>query len=463
MLAGRPSSPFSCRFPGAALAALALLLCGASACSREPGDILLVSVDTLRTDHVGAYGYPLATTPQIDRFFRDGAIFENAYATTSFTTASMVSVLSGLLPQDHGVRLFDQRLPDEVVLITERLPDAYRTAAFVSNGVLSDLGLGIGRRFDHFDDDVARGSGSHVLERDAAATTDAVVRWLETERDPERPLFLWVHYMDPHAPYEPPPRWASAPEAGARAPAPEPVVRFAKRRPKLDPRPRIRDYDGEIAYTDHEIGRLLARYAELADVDEALVILTADHGETLAERPLWFQHTYHVFEELVRVPLLLRGPGVAPGRPDALASGLDLLPTMLAFAGAPTDGLPGADLRDASLDARDPMLFVESIHNFDGSQWRAVVTQRGKWLVRVGRKEAQGRTEARILERGYWDLERDPGETRRGDWPQQSAPGERLLELVERDPAPAGKTPGYRPGALTEQNFEILRELGYLQ
>ncbi len=440
---------------------LALLLCGLGACARgaaERGDILLISVDTLRTDHMSAYGYPLATTPQLSGFFREGAIFENAYATSSYTTASMVSVLSGLLPQHHGVRLFDQLLPEDVALITDLLPDAYQKAAFVSNGVLSHRGLGAGDRFDHFDDDMTRGGGSHRLERNATATTDAVVEWLDDGRDPERPLFLWVHYMDPHEPYDPPQAWAGAPEAAADTPAPEPIVRHRERRPEVDVRARVRDYDGEIAYTDHEIGRMLARYGQRADLYAALVILTADHGETLAERRRWFQHAYHVFEELVRVPLMLRGPGIEPSRPEALVSGLDLLPTMLAFAEVPVAELPGADLRDAGLATREPVLFVESIHGFDGSQWRAAVTRRGKWLVRVG-----GQAAPSVLERGYFHLDRDPGEIRLAAWPEGDGPGARLLELVERDPDPAGRPADYRRGDLTEENAEILRRLGYIR
>jgi arylsulfatase len=444
-----------------ALCALGLLLCELGACARgaaERGDILLISVDTLRTDHMSAYGYPLVTTPQLSRFFREGAIFENAYATSSYTTASMVSVLSGLLPQDHGVRLFDQLLPEGVALITDLLPDAYQSAAFVSNGVLSHRGLGVGNRFDHFDDDMTRGGGSHRLERSATATTDAVVEWLDGGRDPARPLFLWVHYMDPHEPYAPPGTWARAPQAAAGAAAPEPIVRHRERRPELDPHARIRDYDAEIAYTDHEIGRMLARYAESADLEAALVILTADHGETLAERTRWFQHAYHVFEELVRVPLMLRGPGLEPGRPVTLVSGLDLLPTMLAFAGVPAAGLPGWDLRDPGLFDRESVLFVESMHGFDGSQWRAAVTPRGKWLLRVG-----GAPDTRILERGYFHLDRDPGEIRRVPWPRGEGPGTRLLDLVKRDPDPAGRPTAFRRGDLMQENAEILRQLGYVR
>jgi arylsulfatase len=444
-----------------ALRGLALLLCGLGACAcgaPERGDILLISVDTLRTDHMSTYGYPLDTTPQLSSFFREGAIFENAYATSSYTTASMVSILTGLLPQHHGVRLFDQLLPEGVALVTDLLPDAYQKAAFVSNGVLSHRGLGVGDRFDHFDDDMSRGGGSHRLERNAAATTDAVIEWLDGGRDPERPLFLWVHYMDPHEPYAPPEAWARTPEAAADAGVPEPIVRHRERRPEVDPRARIRDYDAEIAYTDHEIGRMLSSYAESADQGAALVILTADHGETLAERRRWFQHAYHVFEELIRVPLMLRAPGIAPGRPTALVSGLDLLPTMLAFAGVEDTGLPGSDLLGEAVVDREPVLFVESIHNFDGSQWRAAVTPRGKWLVRASREGG-----GRILEKGYFHLERDPGEIRREPWPEEGGPGARLLDLVEADPDPAGRPIEYRRGDLTEENAEILRQLGYIR
>jgi arylsulfatase len=435
-----------------ACCAWVLWLC--AGCGGPPrGDIVLISVDTLRADHLSAYGYAGATTPQIDAFFSAGVRFENAYATSSYTTASMVSVLSGQLPQHHGVRLFDQLLPERVVLIPDRLPAEYQSAAFVSNGVLSDRGLGVAHRFDHFDDDMSRGGGSHRLERNAAVTTDAALTWLRERRDSGRPLFMWIHYMDPHAPYAPP---EHAPVL--EDPVQLPAVRAAHLHPKMDPAALVRAYDREIAYTDREIGRLLDGFAAVSDLERALVVLTADHGETLSERTVWFQHAYHVFDELVRVPLLLRGPGVDTGPRDDWVSGLDLAPTLLAFAGVAAPNLPGADLRGPDVSSRAAELYVESIGRVDGNQWRAVITPRGKWVLYIGPTAAP-----RILQRGYWDRESDPGEMRLGPWPDDSAPAQRLLKLVQSDPDPAGRPREYRQGELTAENEEILRMLGYIE
>lgn len=426
-----------------------------SCTSREvrPGDILLISVDTLRPDHMGAEEYARRTTPELERLFRDGASFERAYATSSFTTASMVSVLSGTLPQQHGVRTFDQLLPDDTTLVTELLPESYQTAAFVSNGVLSDRGIGMASRFDHFDDTVGRRPDTHRLERSASATTDAVLEWLATTRDPDRPLFLWVHYMDPHEPYAPPEDVAR--QLSGDSTDPVPVVRHRERHPDIAPEERIAAYDAEIAYVDREIGRLVRGFGDDARLDDSLLLFTADHGETLAERKRWFVHAHHVFEEQVRVPLLLRGPGVEPGRREELASGLDLLPTMLAFAGAPIPELRGRDLRLPGGPA--PAVFVESVHNFDGNQWRAAITPTGKWLVRLRRKEP------RVVQRGYWDLVRDPGETRLQPWPEQHPISAELLDLVASDPDPAGMPQKIRRGVLSKENAEILRALGYIE
>jgi arylsulfatase len=425
----------------------------------RPGDILLISVDTLRADHMDVYGYERRTTPELKQLFTRGMVFERGYSTSSFTTASMISVLSGLLPQEHGVRIFDQILSDECTLITELLPDTYQTAAFVSNAVLSDRGLGIASRFDHFDDSSGQRNDTQTLERGARATTDAVVDWLEDGRDPDRPLFLWVHYMDPHDPYDPPTPWASTFDRKAEAASgPKPIIRNREKRPDIDPLERIDDYDGEIAYCDAEIGRLMAAYGELADLDDALILMTADHGETLAERARWFHHGYHVFEELVRVPLMIRGPGITAGRDSNLVTALDLVPTMLAFAGADIPGhLSGSDLRSETLADRETTVFVESIHGFNRIQWRAAIERDKKWAVRV----REGRPLK--LKKGFWDLSADPGETDLRAWEEGEGAGKRLLELIERDPDPAGKPASYRRGSLADEVPDALRALGYLE
>ncbi len=446
----------------AALAVSCLLLCWLCGCARGPsplGDIILITVDTLRADHMDIYGYGRQTTPELNQFFKDGMVFERSYATSSFTTASIVSVLSGLLPQDHGVRLFDQLLPEGCELVTELLPVSYQRAAFVSNPVLSDGGLGIAARFDHFDDEMERRSDTHTLERGARATTDAVIRWLQHECDPERPLFLWVHYMDPHTPYTPPETWSSVFDRELEGEsAPQPIVGNANRPVEAKALDRIDNYDREIAYTDAEIGRLMQSYAELRELDEALILLTSDHGETLLERARRFQHAYHVFEEIVRVPLLMRGPDVDSSGSERLVSGVDLLPTMLAFAGKqPAPDLPGSDLRASRSSADKAVVFVESIHRFDKNQWRAAIRQKEKWLVRV-RQGPQ-----RIVQKGFWDLASDPEERVLRPWRAGEGAGERLLELASRDPDPAGRPSEYRKGVLTQQDVEVLRAMGYVE
>ncbi len=243
---------------GAALAA-------ASGCRGAPGDVLLVSVDTQRADRVGLYGYERETTPHLDRWFADGAVYLRAYATSASTTPSVVSLLSGRPPHRHGVRLLLQLLPDELDLVTDHLPDRYQSAAFVSNAVLTDESLGIARRFDHYDDFVdEREPNLLAFERNASRTTDAALSWLREERDPRRPLFLWIHYIDPHGPYRPPtkagPRFS---HEGERPLESERVHRFQLEPGVTDALDYVDRYDEEVAYVDAQVGRLLEGYARL--------------------------------------------------------------------------------------------------------------------------------------------------------------------------------------------------------
>jgi len=166
----------------------------------EPGNVLLISVDTLRADHVGAYGYQRATTPNLDRIFAAGVVYENAYSTASYTPPSVASMLTGLLPTAHGVFHFYQLIDEDIAQVCDLLPEIYQSAAVVSNSILTREAFGAGDCFDAFDDyvDEIEGTGRKVWERGARRTTDAAIRWLTVERDPDRKTFLWVHYIDPH-------------------------------------------------------------------------------------------------------------------------------------------------------------------------------------------------------------------------------------------------------------------------
>jgi len=446
------------------------------ACGKgRPGDVLLITVDTLRPDHLGLYGYERATSPNLDRWLADAAVFERAYSTEANTPPSVVSILSGLPPHEHRVRLFYQLVPETTKLLAELLPQAYVSAAFVANVVLSNDALGIAPRFDHYDDYVDELAthgldGSPIWERQASRTTAAALRWLREESDPERPLFLWVHYIDPHRPY-------SAPAATPR--------RFQHAEPLLVPRSRLRlrgkkpgeadaldqvdAYDEEIAYVDAEIGRLLDGFAEARPIEESLVVFTADHGESMLEHELWFAHGYHVYEEIIRVPLVVRGPGVTAGRFATPASGVDVAPTILAFAGAEVPAAwRGFDLRrpDAMPEDRTVLAEATSTSKLFG-HWRAAIRGGAKWMARTKHGERS------VEERLHYDLEADPAELEPRPWTEAEGAGALLLELAETDPDPGGVPDDAKLGTrlrapkisprVTDAQLEKLRALGYAE
>ena len=397
--------------------------------ARSPGtDVLLICVDTLRPDHLGLYGYTRVTSPGLERWLSQGLIFETAYSTEASTPPSVISILSGQLPQEHGVRGFWQLLPEDVLLLPDLLPPAYQTAAVISNTVLTDEALGIADRFDHYDDFVDEiESKRRIWERRASRTTDAAVRWLSESRDPDRPLFLWVHYIDPHGPYHPPADKPRAFRHEARIPLERSRMSGYQIDPGIDDALHYRDrYDEEIAYTDAQIDRLLEAYSAQASLDDALVIFVADHGESMMEHERWFTHGYHVYDEIVRVPLLLQGPGLSPGRVTTPASIIDILPTILRFAGAATpEYLAGMDLRDREQRGRARPLFIEA--NQDAFQWRAVVESGGKWIARYAPGSAKPKA------RFFYDLLQDPHELRPRPWPPEREGGRSLLNQARRD------------------------------
>ncbi len=297
-----------------------------SACSRpEPDvvegwrrgaaagyDLLLVTLDTTRADHLGSYGYPDAETPNLDRLAREGVRFTDAMTVAPLTLPAHSTLLTGRLPRRHGVRNNSEfRLGQEGSTLGELLQGSgYSTAAFISAFVL-DARYGTGRGFQTYDDRVDAVSGTAfalgTLERKAPATTEAFLGWLERQED-GRKLFSWIHYFDAHAPYEPPPDLAE---------------RFAGRL-----------YDGEIALVDRELGRVLAALEARGRLARTLVVVVGDHGEGLGEHGET-THGHFIYDSTMRVPLIVHAPaalgrGLVDGRVVSLA---DLLPTLLALLG----------------------------------------------------------------------------------------------------------------------------------
>ena len=450
---------------------IALPLFALCACSPQPaGDILLITVDTLRPDHLGLYGNERATSPNVDRHFSDAAIFERSYATNANTSPSVVSILTGQLPHDHGVRKFYQLVSDDVRLVTDLLPVAYQTAAFVSNIVLTDEAMGIARYFDHYDDHVDElESNRKIFERRASRTTDAALLWIAEHRDPEHPLFLWVHYIDPHGPYRAPSTETSSfDHEGLVAFEPKRIHPYQLEPGVDDALDYVDRYDEEIAYMDVAVGRLLDGYGVHRELDEALLIFAADHGESMIEHERWFTHGYQVYEEIILTPLMIRGPGVEPGRRDALVSGIDLVPTILRFASVRPDvALDGVALQRRAAVPKDRIVFAEG-----GSSTyllRAAIRGDQKWvaLAQAG--------ERRIQDRRYYDLGADPAEQNPQRWDPldlDEAPLA-LIDLFDRDPDPGGLPQDFPAGLRIDapkvapradaEAIERLRALGYVE
>ncbi len=324
----------------------------ALACSEPPRDVLLITVDTLRADHLSSYGFELATSPNIDALAAHSALFERAVAASSSTAPSHASILTSLYPRQHsiGYRNGDTRLEGAVTLAELLRARGYATAAFVGNAVLRRR-IGLDRGFDTYDDELPEPEASRplVFERRARQTTERALAWLARA---EEPFFLWVHYQDPHGPYDPPDGYADtfAPE---RDPDEPPLPRLEsslatggipayQALPGLTRASEYRArYADEIRYADHWIGELLAS----PRLRDAIVVFTADHGESLGEGGHYFMHGTTTLPPEAHVPLLVRAPGVAPARIATTVSHVDIAPTILELAGVPApSGMRGVAL-----------------------------------------------------------------------------------------------------------------------
>lgn len=280
-------------------------------------NILLITVDTTRADHVGAYGDAMARTPTFDRLASEGVLFERAVSVAPITLPAHVSLLTGRYPFAHGVRNNGNfRVADDVPTLATALHDhGYRTAAFVSAFVL-DRRSGLSRGFDEYDDRFDAGGAlipDDAIERRGDRTGQLAEKWVarqvgDTGAD-RPPFFVWLHLYDPHDPYTPP------------APFAEPF--------------RGHPYDGEIAFDDAVVGSLVERLKRLGVLSTTMVALVGDHGEGLSEHGE-VTHAIFVYESVLHVPMIIWWPGhLRPARVAPLVRGIDLTPTLLDLAGIP--------------------------------------------------------------------------------------------------------------------------------
>jgi arylsulfatase A-like enzyme len=468
----------------AALAALAAVLAACGGGKREDArkaaparpaaagsgtSLLLVTIDTLRADHLGAYGYRRTTSPRIDALARRGVVFEQAYTYWPKTRGSFVGIMTGRLAAQTGYGKSHPLLLDFNPTLASVLKEAgYETVATVDNPNVA-ASLGYARGFDRYRETWEEPALATEMDRARAITEDGV-RTLQRAR-PDRPFLLWLHYVNPHAPYEPPAPWDTAfldPGAAGGKVLP-PVDGFHRGVPRQWAKPGktlgwyVAQYDGEIAAVDAEVGRVLDALEASAVRDRTLVVLTSDHGESLGEHGYYFDHGENLFDPSMRIPLVLAGPGVEGGhRADVLATTLDLVPTLLdaAKVSYPKD-LAGVSLLDAARgEGRGGRARLQ------GQNDRNLLGAWGRRFKIVASPSVQGGARYAL-----YDREHDPGETRDASRANPDALREerRELELIrERIDAAMGRTRRLLEGRTGEERLspeacEKLRAMGYVQ
>lgn len=436
--------------------AVVVLSCRDSSPPAEIRNVLLISIDTCRADHLGCYGYPLDTTPNIDAIAGEAAVFENAISPFPYTLPAHCSMLTGTIGPYHKVLdNSDYELADDDVTLAELLKGkGFSTAAFVSSFIL-DSRFGLAQGFDVYDDDFENQiNTTGISQRGGDEVTRHGIEWIEDHKD-ER-SFVFLHYYDAHFTYDPPEPFASK---FKNVPPPAYV-------PTTFEQALFDGYAGEIAYVDHCIGQVVGKLKELGLYDSTLIVITSDHGEMLGQHGEGF-HGYFIYQPAVRVPLIIKMPYASGSRRIAGTVGLvDIVPTVCSLLdidlSTPVQGRdlsPFLDGGGAGVEGRS--LFCQSLEptKYNANSLMGVVTDRYKYIHTTRRE--------------LYDLVEDPGELNNlaSVQPERLAEMEqqltRILEQSSRDTVQSGagmdvqtrkriESLGYVGGAVDE-NFDLNR------
>ena len=441
---------------------LALLALLAGCRAEPPTNLVLISLDTVRRDHLETYGYGRDTAPTVARLAADSAVFENAFAQDVETNPSHASMFTGLYPNVHGNRHHGLKLRAGVPTLAGILEAAgFRTGAFISAVTLRAELSGLERGFEFYDD---RFGG---MRRDGRLTTASALRWLRS-LPADSAFFLFLHLYDAHGPYAATGRYATLFDSEVPGPRLERI-------PDYQPLPGIRTgaahhlndyvdrYDAMIRYADDRVATLLAEI----DLDRTVVVVLADHGETLGGRWWPLDHGARVVDEQARIPLIVHVPGLEPQRIEANVETVDLLPTLLELLGVELP--PGVSVQGRSLlpllegNAGEPRDFT-----FTGARPvdrryadRAYQLDQGGRIesVRSGRWKLVELPGLRSPYLELYDLVSDPGETT--NVAERQPEVRDALREVLSDWRAAGSA-GARPRELDPKSAAQLRALGYL-
>ena len=424
----------------------------------KPYNVLLIVVDALRADHVGAYGYKFPTSPHIDRIAAEGAVFDRCFAPLPMTQPSFSTMFTSLYPVSHGVLRNDVALSSRAVTLAEILrANGFETAAVVGASNL-DTVFNLNQGFEFYEDSLGHKMDPEIKmvdrmkrwERNAEEVNRLVYGWLD-KRSTDRNFFLMVHYYDPHKPYQPPPPYDSM----------YPRVTGDK----ISEAKAL--YDGEVAYVDQQIGNLLEELKKRHLRDNTLILITADHGEGLGDHN-WMTHIWKIYDEAVHIPFIISGPEISGGKRIAgLVENVDFTPSILEYLNIPLQPqfqgrsllplLHGTkEIREYVMleKAKPPWNFKElepDWQKFPYSQW-AIRTTTEKFIWSSDRKHE------------YYDLVQDPQELHNLFAVQH----ERAMNLFQRGVAFRALFPRYNlvaPAVRTKGGNapdEALKALGYI-
>jgi arylsulfatase len=448
-VAGRP-------FPTALVGSPALYqrqpLQRSPAAAADRPNILLIGLDTLRADHVGAWGREPSLTPAMDRLASQSDVWLDAYSAFNVTNPSFASILTGLYGKNHGIYDLRTPLPPSHTTLAEHLRGAgYETLAIISAAHLGDHNSGLGQGFQ----EVTRATEHFAGE----LAVDMALDWIAA-RDGKRPFFAWLHLFDPHTPHTPPQPYALGfrPASFAGFDPVRAWVPFRQSGPRSFDEPVLggnRDlYDGEVAYLDRQVGRLLGFLESRGLLENTLIALVADHGESLGEHGVRYRHV-GLHDTTTHVPLMIRWPGRerTGRRIEGLVQTIDLFPTLLKTAKLEVPPQDGTDLRELTGDGKQGRRAVFAEHA--GKLGLMVRTPAAKYILSQGN--------ARFFPDGafFYDLNADPGETR--NLAGQGLPAEQqLADLLRRWLANRRHSPEARPREQSDEEKARLKALGYL-
>ncbi len=440
------------------LAFLSLLLPGPSLSAAElRPNILVISVDTLRADRMGSYGYSRQTSPHIDGLLAKGVRFAEARTVEPLTAPALASMLTSLTPHEHGSTRNGLRVRPELPSLPKVLRrHGYQTGAFVGSWTLREKLWAMSGHFDHFEEVLTKARWLGMVKREATAEdlNETALEWLsgQVEGGSSRPVFLWVHYVEPHAPYV----------------LQRDFMNQIGNAPSDNNYSDSNRYDSEIAYVDFQISKLLEAVEALVPNGNTMVLFVSDHGESLGEHGYW-GHGRHLYEPTLHIPMGITWPGhVEPRVVAAPALIIDLAPTVVGLLGIEVpDFFQGMDwskvFTGAAEEPTDRVTLYQAHRGAVGAK-EDQTKVREKGLLEVaqlenGKKEILRVTNGR---RRVFDLASDPGELESLvlEQPEISEGLQSWLERVKAGLVLADELP---PPSISDEDMDALRALGYLE